>query len=223
MAQSSRSPADDAKQQLVQYLVDDFQTRALQESRALYESIAQSLVAIKNQIALISRRFPAEDPEVAAQLQALDVSLKNVLDQIRLLADSTFINTLNNLGLNSALEELCLNHQNCLHGPVVFTGRPCPQPASRGQRQRSLCLYYFTDQALRYACQRTSGPVTVSMACDKTQMSVQIAFIQAASPDSASDEQLLLILQEWLAVWGGQLQYIRSLNNQITLSALIDM
>ena len=223
MAQTFPLPADKAKQQLVQYLVDDFQSRALQESRALYESIAQSLVAIKNQIALISRRFPADDPEVAAQIQSLDANLQTVLEQIRRLADSTFINTLDNLGLSSAIEELCLVYQDSLRSPIIFSGLPCPQPSSRGQRQRSLCLYYFTDQALRYACQRASGPVAVSIDCEPGQIGVHISFEQVTPQETAEDERLLLILQEWLAVWGGHIQYFRSLNHHIALSALIDI
>ena len=105
-----------------------------------------------------------------------------------------------------------------MNTPVCFestSGGPLPH---RVGRQHAICLYYFVQQALSYAC-ASGSQVSAQLKDDHNGMYAIVGFVSADSPEGLGREGILPLLQEWLRVWGGRVDYSALPDRTVTLAA----
>jgi len=197
-------------QQMVQRLADDYQARDDRVSHELYENIAQSLVAIRTQLALMEKkRLSTESPEMAAWFRQVEVVLQTTLNRVRELADGLYAPALAGLSLEASLEALCLIHATRTQTPARFedllSGRLPPWVG----HAHGICLHYFVEQALRYA-----------EAGDSPDAIFTVVRFESGTPAVGHElETGLPLLEEWLGVWGGRLVHSNASDAETTLAA----
>ncbi len=206
-----RRPTD--LQQLVQRLADDYQSKNDRVSHELYENIAQSLAAVKTQLALLEKQKPPdEQPTLADNYHQLDTILQAALEKIRALADGLYAPALSNLGLGAGLEALCQCYSDRTHRRVRFESRLGVEGPPWIGRRHAICLHYFVEQALGSVAPPDS-PVSVYLDGGLDEISVTVSFVASVSAPmplaNLEQEKTLTLLQEWLRVWGGRLDYVR--------------
>ena len=222
MKTAPEAPAVEAPsrlQQMVQRLADDYQARDDRVSHELYENIAQSLVAIRTQLALMEKKRPStESPEMAAWFRQVEVVLQATLDRVRELADGLYAPALAGLSLEASLEALCLIHATRTQTPARFedllSGRLPPWVG----HAHGICLHYFVEQALRYA-EAGDGPVSVCLGGDTDAIFTVVRFESGTPAVGHELETGLPLLEEWLGVWGGRLVHSNASDAETTLAA----
>jgi signal transduction histidine kinase len=209
--------------QLVQQLIDNYQLENDHVSHELYENIAQSLVAIKTQLVLMEKKLSSQSPEFTNNIQNMDSILQSTLRQIRALADGLYSNKLVSLGLEATIKDLCTNYRSLMNRRVSFENNLTGYVPPWIGRQHALCLYYFTDQALTYACSRSDSPISVLLEWYPEQrISISVRFSQRNQPENSERNTILPILQEWLYVWGGNVTFAMLPDSVVSLTAWMD-
>jgi hypothetical protein len=136
-----------------------------------------------------------------------------VLAQLRALAEELEARPLANLGLEADLEALCESWGAWTNTPVSFESNVrAPLPLWVG-RPHTLCLDFFVEQALGYAC-AASNQVSVVLEVQPEGLAVSVCFMPSAASGAIPPH-----LQEWLRAWGGRLDDARLANGMVDLTA----
>lgn len=178
-------------------------------SRELHDESGQSLTALKMSLELIRASLP---PDLEMANQSLDEAIEltdQTMEHIRLLAHGLRPPALDTLGLNTAIEGLCLEFANRSQLPVHYEG--CDLP--RLNDATAISLYRFMQEALtNIAKHAEAGRVEVALRCNGDQLSLLVADdgrgfdrSEEALDDATPTGMGLVGMEERLALLGGKL------------------
>lgn len=204
---------------IVQKMIDENLSQNEHLAQELYENTAQSLVAINTQLILLEKKTAQTAPLFLEDVRELNFLIQTILSQIRNSEYDLTITSLSNLGLEAVLREFCLRTSIMQDFPIYFECNRHSQDML--DRSQSLCLYYFVNLILEFASkEKWSSLVSLEIQENKTLVDCQI-FSEPTQSKSlkSSSEQLLPILQGWMNLWDGELQFQYTANDSLQATA----
>lgn len=178
-------------------------------SRELHDEAGQSLTALKMSLELLRASLPP-DLEAAGQSlgEAIDLT-DQTMEHIRLLAHGLRPPALDTLGLNAAVEGLCLEFANRSQLALHYEGCDLPRLADA----TAISLYRFAQEALTNVAKHAeAGRVKVVLRRDGGQIILMIADdgqgfnVLEKAPGSATSVGMGLVgMEERLTLLGGRL------------------
>jgi two-component system sensor histidine kinase UhpB len=150
---------------------EEEQQRSL--ARELHDDFNQRLAALSHDLAAIEAGWPSNvSSETKKRMDTAEARLADLSDDIRRLAHRLHPATLEIMGLQGALRELCLETSKHGQCSVRFVSRGLPK---KFPRDLALCLYRVTQESIRNLTRHSrSGTATVTLSVAKRSIRLSI-------------------------------------------------